>query len=126
MGDFRGLVLHEESGRIVPRLEAVADERLPAGEVTVAVEYSTLNYKDAMVLQGLGRLVRNYPHIPGIDFAGTVERSEAPEFQPGDPVVLTGWRVGETHWGGYAEKARVRAAWLVRRPEGLGAAQAMA
>ena len=65
--------------------------------------------------------MRNYPHIPGIDFAGTVERSDAPEFQPGDPVVLTGWRVGETHWGGYAERARVKADWLVRRPEGLGA-----
>jgi acrylyl-CoA reductase (NADPH) len=126
MGDFRALVLHEEAGKIVPRLERVDDARLLAGEVTVAVEYSTLNYKDAMVLGGLGRLVRSYPHIPGIDFAGTVERSDAPEFQPGDPVILTGWRVGETHWGGYAEKARVEAAWLVRRPEGLGAAQAMA
>ena len=125
-GDFRALVLHEEGGNIVPRFERVEEERLPEGEVTVAVEYSTLNYKDAMVLQGLGRLVRSYPHIPGIDFAGTVERSDAPEFQPGDPVILTGWRVGETHWGGYAEKARVQAAWLVRRPEGLGAAQAMA
>jgi acrylyl-CoA reductase (NADPH) len=123
---FRALVLHQQGGKVVPRLEAVDEERLPAGEVTVAVEYSALNYKDAMVLQGLGRLVRSYPHIPGIDFAGTVERSDAPEFQPGDPVVLTGWRVGETHWGGYAERARVQAAWLVRRPEGLGAAQAMA
>ncbi|HEV8030159.1 MAG TPA: MDR family oxidoreductase [Stellaceae bacterium] len=126
MGDFRALVLHEEGGKVVARLEAVDGARLPAGEVTVTVEYSTLNYKDAMVLQGLGRLVRSYPHIPGIDFAGTVERSDAPEFQLGDPVVLTGWRVGETHWGGYAERARVQAAWLVRRPEGLGAAQAMA
>ena len=126
MADFRALVLHEEGGNIVPRFERVEEERLPQGEVTVAVEYSTLNYKDAMVLQGLGRLVRSYPHIPGIDFAGTVERSNAPELQPGDPVILTGWRVGETHWGGYAERARVQAAWLVRRPEGLGAAQAMA
>ncbi len=62
-----------------------------------------------MILQGLGRLVRDYPHVPGIDFAGTVERSESPEFKPGDPVILTGWRVGETQWGGYAEKARVKA-----------------
>jgi acrylyl-CoA reductase (NADPH) len=123
---FRALVLYEEGGKVVRRIEQVEDARLPPGEVTVAVEYSTLNYKDAMVLQGIGRLVRNYPHIPGVDFAGTVERSESPEFKPGDPVILTGWRVGEMHWGGYAEKARVKAAWLVHRPEGLSAAQAMA
>jgi acrylyl-CoA reductase (NADPH) len=126
MASFRALVLHEEGGKVVPRIEAVDGGRLPAGEVTVAVEYSTLNYKDALVLQGLGRLVQNYPHIPGIDFAGIVERSESPEFSPGDPVILTGWRVGEAHWGGYAEKARVKASWLVRRPARLGAAQAMA
>ncbi len=70
--------------------------------------------------------MRNYPHVPGIDFAGTVERSNSPEFKPGDQVVLTGWRVGETQWGGYAEKARVQAAYLVRLPEGLSARQAMA
>jgi acrylyl-CoA reductase (NADPH) len=126
MASFRALVLHEEGGRVVPRIEAVDEELLPPGEVTVRVEYSTLNYKDGMILQGQGRLVRRYPHIPGIDFAGTVERSESPEFRPGDPVILTGWRVGEMHWGGYAEKARVRAEWLVRRPAGLDARQAMA
>jgi acrylyl-CoA reductase (NADPH) len=126
MATFRALMLHEDSGKIVPRLETVDETRLPPGEVLVAVEYSTLNYKDAMVLQGLGRLVRNYPHIPGVDFAGIVERSDSPEFKPGDPVILTGWRVGEVQWGGYAEKARVKASWLVRRPEGLSAAQAMA
>ena len=103
------------------------EARLPPGEVTVAVEYSTLNYKDGMILQGIGRLVRSYPHIPGIDFAGTVERSESPEFEPGDPVILTGWRVGEAQWGGYAQKARVRASHLVRRPAGLSTrASAMA
>jgi acrylyl-CoA reductase (NADPH) len=79
-----------------------------------------------MILQGLGRLVRTYPHIPGIDFAGTVEHSEAPEFEPGDPVILTGWRVGEAQWGGFAEKARVKAAYLVRQPSPLSARQAMA
>jgi acrylyl-CoA reductase (NADPH) len=123
---FRALVLHEEGGKLVPRIETLDEERLPAGEVTVAVEYSTLNYKDAMILQGIGRLVRNYPHVPGIDFAGTVERSDSPEFNPGDPVVLTGWRVGEVQWGGYAERARVKAAFLVRRPQGLDARRAMA
>jgi acrylyl-CoA reductase (NADPH) len=123
---FRALVLHEDGGKVVPRIEPVDEARLPPGEVTVAVECSTLNYKDGMILQGVGRLVRSYPHIPGIDFAGTVEHSESPEFAPGDPVILTGWRVGETQWGGYAEKARVKAAYLVRRPEGLTAQQAMA
>jgi acrylyl-CoA reductase (NADPH) len=126
MASFRALVLHEEGGKVVPRIEAVDEARLPPGEVTVAVECSTLNYKDGMVLQGIGRLVRAYPHIPGIDFAGTVERSESLEFAPGDPVILTGWRVGETQWGGYAEKARIKASYLVRRPEGLSARQAMA
>ena len=126
MATFRALVLHEEGGKVVPRIEAVDEVLLPPGQVTVAVECSTLNYKDGMILQGLGRLVRSYPHIPGIDFAGTVERSESPEFKPGDPVILTGWRVGEAQWGGYAEKARVRAGFLVRRPERLSARQAMA
>src|SRR5271167_997233 len=126
MAMFRALVLHEEGGKVVPRIEAVDEERLPPGEVTVAVECSTLNYKDGMILQGIGRLVRNYPHVPGVDFAGTVERSDSPEFEPGDPVLLTGWRVGEVQWGGYAERARVRASYLVRRPEGLSARQAMA
>ena len=126
MATFRALVLHEEGGKVVPRIEVVDEERLPPGEVTVAVECSTLNYKDGMILQGIGRLVRTYPHIPGIDFAGTVERSDSPELKPGDPVILTGWRVGETRWGGYAEKARVPASYLVRRPEGISARQAMA
>jgi acrylyl-CoA reductase (NADPH) len=126
MATFRALVMREEGGKVVPRIEAVDETLLPPGEVTVRVECSTLNYKDGMVLQGIGRLVRTYPHIPGIDFAGTVETSEAPEFKPGDPVFLTGWRVGEAQWGGYAEKARVKASFLVRRPEGLSAHQAMA
>ena len=126
MAMFRALVLHEEGGKVVPRIEMVDDALLPAGGVTVAVECSTLNYKDGLILQGIGRLVRSYPHIPGIDFAGTVEKSESPEFSPGDPVILTGWRVGEAQWGGYAEKARVKASFLVRRPDGLSARQAMA
>src|SRR5580704_8206134 len=119
MATFRALVLHEEGGKVVPRVESVDEDRLPAGEVTVAVEYSTLNYKDGMILNGIGRLVRNYPHVPGVDFAGTVERSDSPEFKPGDKVVLTGWRVGEVQWGGDAEKARVKAGQLVPLPPSL-------
>ena len=126
MATFRALVLHEEGDKVEPRIEAVDEARLPPGEVTIAVECSTLNYKDGMILQGLGRLVRQYPHVPGIDFAGTVDRSDSPEFKPGDPVILTGWRVGETRWGGYAEKARVPASYLVRRPEGISGRQGMA
>ena len=84
MTNFRALVLHEEGGKVVPRLENLDEERLPAGEVTVRVEYSTLNYKDGMVLQGEGRLVRQYPHVPGIDFVGTVP----PELQP--PTLFVG------------------------------------
>src|SRR5205085_9654178 len=78
------------------------------------------------VLKGLGRLVRRYPHVPGVDFAGTVEHSESPDFRPGDKVVLTGWRVGEAQWGGYAQKARVQASMLVKLPEGLSTKRAMA
>jgi acrylyl-CoA reductase (NADPH) len=126
MVGFRALVLHEAGGKVSSRIESVDDERLPEGEVTVAIDYSTLNYKDGMILQGQGRLVRAYPHIPGIDFAGTVELSESPAFRRGDEVVLTGWRVGELQWGGYAERARVKADQLVPLPKGLTARQAMA
>src|SRR5438270_13007304 len=126
VGNFRALVLYEEGGKVVPRLESLDESRLPAGEVTVAVEYSTLNYKDGMILEGQGRLVRAYPHVPGIDFAGTGLRSDSLEFRPGDPVILTGWRVGEGQWGGYAERARAKGEYLVRRPDGLSAREAMA
>lgn len=123
---FKALVLEETDGKVTPGIQALDESRLPAGDVTVAVEHSTLNYKDGMVLSGLGRLVRTYPHVPGIDFAGTVETSEHPAWKPGDKVVLTGWRVGELHWGGYAEKARVKGDWLVPLPAAFSPEQAMA
>jgi acrylyl-CoA reductase (NADPH) len=126
MSEFTALVLHETGGKVEPRIEQVDEAALPPGEVTVAVEYSGLNYKDGMILNGLGRLVRKYPHVGGIDFAGTVERSDAPGFQPGDKVVLTGWRVGEVQWGGFARKARVKASMPVKLPPGLTAQRAMA
>ena len=126
-GDLRALVLHDVGGgKVEARIETIAESALPAGDVTVAVEHSTLNYKDGLVLQGQGRLVRQYPHVPGIDFAGTVERSDSPAYVPGDKVVLTGWRVGELHWGGYAQKARVKSDWLVKLPDGLSTVHAMA
>ncbi|MFZ2004789.1 MAG: MDR family oxidoreductase [Stellaceae bacterium] len=123
---FRALVLHEAGGKVSSRIETVDEDKLPEGEVTVAIDYSGLNYKDGMILQGQGRLVRTYPHVPGIDFAGTVESSDSPQFQRGDKVVLTGWRVGELQWGGFAEKARVKADYLVPLPKGLTTRQAMA
>ncbi|NNL36567.1 MAG: oxidoreductase, partial [Silicimonas sp.] len=107
-------------------VQEIDEARLPEGEVTVAVEYSTVNYKDGLCIGPGGGLVRDYPHVPGIDFAGTVETSDDSRFSPGDKVVLTGWRVGEVHWGGYAQKARVKADWLVPLPEGLTTRSAMA
>ena len=123
---FKALLLEESDGKVGSSIQELDDSRLPEGDVTVAVEHSTLNYKDGMVLNGIGRLVRSYPHVPGIDFAGQVLDSQHPDFKPGDAVVLTGWRVGEMHWGGYAEKARVKGDWLVRLPEALSTRQAMA
>ena len=123
---FKALVLEEKDGRVAAAIQQLDESRLPAGDVTVAVEHSTLNYKDGLVLGGLGRLVKSYPHVPGIDFAGTVEASENPAWRPGDKVVLTGWRVGELHWGGYAQKAWVKASQLVKLPEGLTTKRAMA
>jgi acrylyl-CoA reductase (NADPH) len=126
MSEFRALVLTERDGAVLPGLETRRIEELPPGEVLVRVRWSTLNYKDGLILAGLGRLVRSYPHIPGVDFAGTVEASASPDWCPGDEVVLTGWRVGEQRWGGWAEYARVPAGWLVRVPDGMTAEQAMA
>ncbi|MBM3951882.1 MAG: oxidoreductase [Rhodospirillales bacterium] len=123
---FKALVLEEAGGRVAQSLQTLDDAALPEGDVTVAVKYSTLNYKDGMILQGLGKLVRKYPHVPGIDFAGVVEKSESTQFKPGDDVVLTGNRVGEIHWGGFAAKARVKADWLVPLPKGLSLKQSMA
>ena len=123
---FRALLLEKKEGKVAARLTELAEESLPAGDVTVAVEHSTLNYKDGMILSGLGRLVRQYPHVPGVDFAGKVLSSADPDVREGDPVVLTGWRVGESRWGGYAQKARVEGKWLVKLPPALSTRRAMA
>ncbi len=125
---FRALLLEKNAeGQAVATVKELDDSALPAGDVTVAVEYSTLNYKDGLCLSpNGGGLVRTYPHVGGIDFAGTVETSDDPRYKPGDKVVLTGWRVGEVHWGGYATRARVKADWLVPLPDGLTPRLAMA
>jgi len=125
---FNALVVEkdEESGKTSAAVKSIELDDLPEAEVLVAVDYSTVNYKDGLCLGPGGGLVRKYPHVPGIDFAGTVEQSADPRYKPGDKVVLTGWRVGEAHWGGYAQKARVKADWLVPLPEGLTTRAAMA
>ncbi len=125
---FKALVVEkdEESGKTAASVQDLSMEDLPEAEVTVAVEYSTVNYKDGLCIGPGAGLVRKYPHVPGIDFAGTVEASDDDRYKPGDKVVLTGWRVGEAHWGGYTQKARVKADWLVPLPEGLDTRSAMA
>lgn len=124
---FRALVLNQGADRKVSgAIEALSEDKLPAGDVTVAVEYSTLNYKDGLVLTTGGGLVKTWPHVGGIDFAGTVEKSDNAAFKVGDKVVLNGWRVGELHWGGYATKARVKGDWLVKLPATISAKRAMA
>lgn len=124
---FKALVVEKDAeGTTHAAVKTLTEANLPSGEVLVRVEYSTVNYKDGLCLGSGGGLVRTYPHVPGIDFVGTVEASDDARYTPGDKVVLTGWRVGEAHWGGYAQKARVKADWLVPLPEGLTARAAMA
>ena len=124
--NYKALVLSESDGKVGNEIQELTSSDLPDGDVLVRVEYSDVNYKDGMVVNGIGGLVRNYPHVPGIDFAGVVEESSHSRYAAGDKVVLTGWRVGEVHWGGYAQKARVNGDWLVPLPEGLSTKQAMA
>lgn len=104
----------------------LTDADLMDGDVTVRVSHTTMNYKDALAITGKSPVVRRFPMIPGIDLAGTVIASDNPGFAPGDEVILNGWGVGEVHMGGYAERARLRGDWLMRRPQGLGAADCMA
>ncbi|PRY94704.1 acrylyl-CoA reductase (NADPH) [Hasllibacter halocynthiae] len=125
---FDALMIEKEGA--APAIRELSEADLPEvaeGGVTVRVCHSTVNYKDGLCLMpGGGGLVRHYPHVPGIDFGGVVETSDHERYSPGDEVVLTGWRVGEAHWGGYAGMARVKGEWLVPLPEGLNLRQAMA
>lgn len=123
---FNALIVDKSDEGTKAEVRQIGLDDLPAGDVTVAIDYSTVNYKDGLCIGPGGGLVRNYPHVPGIDFAGTVEASDDDRYAVGDKVVLTGWRVGEAHWGGYAQKARVKADWLVPLPDGLSTRQAMA
>jgi len=122
---FRALVINKDEAGYRTELKEVDESALPPGEVTVAVAYSTLNYKDGLAITGKGPVVRSFPMVPGVDFAGTVLDSADPRYAPGDQVLLNGWGVGEGHWGGLAEKARVKADWLLPLPPGLSARDAM-
>lgn len=125
--DFKALIVErDEEGKTSAAVQMISDDRLPEADVLVAIEYSTLNYKDGLCLGSGGGLVKAYPHVPGIDFAGTVETSADPRFKEDDRVVLTGWRVGEIWWGGYAQKARVKGDWLTRLPDNMTTHTAMA
>ena len=123
---FKALVVNKDEAGYTSTLQELDDNSLPAGDVTVKVLYSTLNYKDALAVTGKGPVVRKFPMVPGIDFAGIVEHSDNPNFTSGDLVLLNGWGVGETHWGGLATRARVNGDWLIPIPSGITPEQAMA
>lgn len=122
---MQALLLEQQDGKTLASVQTLDESRLPEGGVTVDVHWSSLNYKDALAITGKGKIIRNFPMIPGIDFAGTVRTSEDPRFHAGQEVLLTGWGVGENHWGGLAEQARVKGDWLVAMPQGLDARKAM-
>jgi acrylyl-CoA reductase (NADPH) len=123
---FKALVVDQVEGKSVPSLKELHVSDLPEGDVLVAIDYSSMNYKDAMALSGLGKIIRSFPMVPGIDFAGKVVESASSAYRTGDHVALTGWSVGERYWGGYSQMARVKADWLVHRPPSLSCESAMA
>ncbi|TQI82480.1 acrylyl-CoA reductase (NADPH) [Serratia fonticola] len=122
---MRALLLEQRDDQTLAQIKDIDSAQLPEGDVTVDVNWSSLNYKDALAITGKGKIVRNFPMVPGIDFAGQVSSSKDPRFTAGQSVVLTGWGVGENHWGGLAEQARVSGEWLVPLPKGLCERKAM-
>ena len=123
---MQALILEQQDGKTLASVQPLDENQLPEGDVTVDIHWSSLNYKDALAITGKGKIIRNFPMIPGIDFAaGRVHTSEDPRFHPGQQVLLTGWGVGENHWGGLAERARVKGDWLVALPKGLDGRKAM-
>ncbi|MFP1727093.1 MDR family oxidoreductase [Lonsdalea quercina] len=122
---MQALILEQHQGKTVPEVRTIDPTQLPEGNVTVDVSWSGINYKDALAITGQGKIVRQFPMIPGIDFAGTVHGSDDDAFAVGQSVILTGWGVGENHWGGLAQSARVKSDWLVALPQGLSTRQAM-
>ncbi|WP_415888914.1 MDR family oxidoreductase [Neptuniibacter sp. SY11_33] len=122
---FKALVLNQNDGKTVAEVTELSLDQLPDQNVLVKVDYSSLNYKDGLAITGKGKIIRNFPMVPGIDLVGTVEESADGRYQKGDKVVLTGWGVGENHWGGFAEYARLNADWLVPLPEGMDPVRTM-
>ena len=122
---FKALVLNQDGESFTREVKLVEKSFLKHGDVTVKVEYSGLNYKDALILKNGARLVKEFPHIPGIDFSGVVEESEHKNFKPGDEIILTGWRVGEIYFGGYSQYAKVNGDFLVKKPNGLSLKESM-
>jgi acrylyl-CoA reductase (NADPH) len=123
---FKALVLTQEDGKTHHQIRHLTIDDLPKGDVLVAVKYSSLNYKDCMAVKGRGKIVRQFPMIPGVDLTGEVLTSDSPDFHPGDEILLTGWNVGERYWGGYTQRARLRSEWLIPMPDGLDGLRAMA
>ncbi|MCS3504300.1 MDR family oxidoreductase [Achromobacter sp. JUb104] len=123
---FNGILIEKDEQGYRASVQALTQADLPQGDVLVKVDYSTLNYKDALAITGKGPIVRSFPMVPGIDFAGVVEQSEHADFTPGQRVILNGWGVGEQHWGGLAQYARVKADWLIHAPDGMSNRHAMA
>lgn len=123
---MKAILIDKTDDNYSASLEEVDEARLPEGDVTIRVDYSTLNYKDSLAITGSSPVVRSFPMVPGIDLAGTVEDSSHAEFKAGDSVILNGWGVGEMHWGGFAQKARLKGDWLVPLPSAFSTRQAMA
>lgn len=123
---FKGILIEKDDAGYRANIKEIDEAQLPEGDVTVRVAYSTLNYKDGLAITGKGPVVRRFPMVPGIDLVGTVESSTHAEYQPGDSVLLNGWGVGEGHWGGLAQKARLKGDWLVPLPKQFSPLQAMA
>ena len=123
--NFKALVLNQEGDNFTREIKSVNKEFLKHGDVLVKVEYSGLNYKDALILKNGARLVKEFPHIPGIDFSGTVVESQNENYKKGDEIISTGWRVGEIYFGGYSQYAKVKGEFLVKKPKDLTSRQAM-
>lgn len=122
---FKALVLNQQDKVTTSSIETLDESRLPEGDTLVKVSHSSINYKDGLAITGKGKIIRDFPMVPGIDFVGEVQETSSPELKVGQQVILTGWGVGETHWGGMAEKARVDARCLVPLPEKLSPEQSM-
>ncbi len=123
---MKAILITKDDDTYKAELSEVSEDQMPEGDVTVAVDYSTLNYKDGLAITGKSPVVRKFPMVPGVDIAGTIESSRSDKFKAGDKIILNGWGVGETHWGGLAEKARLNADWLVPLPDAFSTKQAMA